>query len=498
MPATRSAVVRLAGALRAAVYYEFRGWFGRMWTGGEGAAVCAMPRIPYGRARRVKGERAGTVASAFPFPVRRGIERRPVLVVAAAAIFAAVFALRQTGVEADGLALLNLVPIALVALEFGLLSGICSAAVALGLVGVWALDASTDLGAFDMFTVAVAYLAVATVAGRFGSRMRDAHERQQLLLESGLTLAHLEGADDLPATVARHARQLSSSRGVRVELTHGSAVESGDWEHDGVEARVPIEVRGVRYGTLAVIRSRQIGVEDRATLAILALQAAVAAESRQLLESERERAMIRAELQDAREHLAQRGDQLRELIVRQEAERHDVAYELHEQAAQTLAAVLLGLGALEREPASGLAVPRLEALRFDIGSTLGSLRSLAVRLRPPALELGLQTALEQLADGARHRGFGEMKVAVREADGVGEEVETMVYRVVEETLYAVGAARSVSVGIQRDASELVIDVRGPRRAIAQERLAVLRARMELVGGTVAATDAELRAVIPLG
>ena len=484
------------GPLRAAVYYGFRRWFGRMWSGGEGAAVWAMPRISYAQARRADGGGAGIFAS--PFPVRRWIERRPVLVLAAAAVFAAVFALRQTGVEADGLALVCLVPIALVALEFGLHAGICSAAVAFGLVAVWALGGSTDLGAFDMFTVAVTYLAVATVAGRFGSRMRDAHARQQLLLESGLRLAQLEGSDDLPAAVARHAQQLSSLCGVRVELTHGSAVESGVWEHDGVEERVPIEVRGVRYGTLSVSRSRQIGGEDRATLAILALQAAVAAESRQLLDSERERAKVRAELRDAREHLAERGDQLRELIVRQEAERHEVAYELHEQAAQTLAAVLLSLGALERELASGLAVPRLEALRSDIGSTLGSLRSLAVKIRPPSLELGLQTALEQLADGARHRGFGEMKVAVQGADGVSEEVETMVYRVVEETLDAVGAAHSVSVGAQRDASELVIDVRGPRRAIAQERLAVLRARMELVGGTVAATDAELRAVIPLG
>jgi hypothetical protein len=75
---------------------------------------------------------------AFPFPVRRWIERPPVLLVAAAAIFAAVLALREMGVEADGLALVCLVSIALVALEFGLLAGICCAAVALGLVGVWA------------------------------------------------------------------------------------------------------------------------------------------------------------------------------------------------------------------------------------------------------------------------------------------------------------------------------------------------------------------------
>ena len=54
--------------------------------------------------------------------------------------------------------------------------------------------------------------------------------------------------------------------------------------------------------------------EDHATLAILALQAAGAAESRRLLESERERAVIRAELQEARGHLAERGGQLREVI----------------------------------------------------------------------------------------------------------------------------------------------------------------------------------------
>src|ERR1035441_9121430 len=59
MPTTGSGVVRLAGALRAAVYYEFRGWFGRMWSGGEGAAVCAMPGISYARAGPGEGGRGG-------------------------------------------------------------------------------------------------------------------------------------------------------------------------------------------------------------------------------------------------------------------------------------------------------------------------------------------------------------------------------------------------------------------------------------------------------
>lgn len=463
----------------------------------SGAPMCAMPRISDGRPRSKAGDRSGGLGRASPFPIRRWIERRPVVLAAAAAMFAAAFPLRHASSDADGLALLYVIPMALVSLELGLLAGICAAALALGLIGVWALDGSGDLGGFDVLTVAVAYLAVAAVAGRFGDRMRDVHARQELLLASGLTLAHMESADDLAATVAQQAQQLSSSRGARVELAGALTVQSGQWEDDWMEERVPIEVHGVSYGTLAVRRSRPIAAEDRATLAILALQAAAAAESSRLLESERERTLIRAELNDAQRHLAERGGQLRELIVRQEAERHHVADELHEQAAQTLAAVLLRLGALERELASGLAPPSLGALRYDVSSTLRSLRSLAVGLRPPALELGLEAALVKLADGARGRGFEEIKIALGDADGVREGVETMVYRVVEEALASVGPARAVSVDTQRDGSELVIEVKGPRDAITHERLRVLRARVELVAGTVEATDAELRVVIPL-
>jgi len=264
-----------------------------------------------------------------------------------------------------------------------------------------------------------------------------------------------------------------------------------------MQEHVPIEARGIRYGTLAVSTSRPINAEDRAALTVLALQAAVAAENRRLLEGEWERAVIRAELKDARLHLADRGSQLRELIARQEAERHHVAHELHEQAAQTLAAVLLGLAALERELDSEMAAAKLGTLRSDVDSTLRSLRSLAVSLRPPALALGLQAALERLADDARNRGFEEMTVDLQDIDGLNAEVETMAYRVVEEALDVVGVARSVSVRTKAQGRQLVVVVEGVRRSIAREQLAVLRARMELVGGTLSATAAELHAVIPL-
>ena len=161
-----------------------------------------------------------------------------------------------------------------------------------------------------------------------------------------------------------------------------------------------------------------------------------------------------------------------------------------------LAAVLMGLGALERELGSSLSGMKLGVLRSDLNSTLQSLRSLAVSLQPPALRLGLQVALEELGDGARAHGFGKVSVALQGAQNLNPEVETMVYRIVEETLEAVGAARELSVRVGA-AGDLVIEVQGARHEIAPEQLTILRARIELIGGNLAATTAELRAIIPL-
>jgi signal transduction histidine kinase len=447
---------------------------------------------------RPRGRPTGLAAIAPELPVRHWVERRAVVLSAAAVSFAVIFGLRQVvSGEVEAVGLLYVVPISLVALELGATAGIIAAALALGLVGAWSLDSGVDLSLLGFVTRGVAYVLVGALGGLFGTRMRAVQNRQFLLLESGLRLAHLDDGHELTATLAKQAQQLVSSSWVRAELSEGPVAEVGAPKGRGVEERIPIEVRGTRYGTLSVRRSRPCSREDLATLEILALQAAVAAENWRLLASERERVIIRAELQDARVHLADRGGQLRELMARQEAERHHLAYELNEQAAQSLAAVLLGLAALERELGAGPATPRFGELRSDVDSTLRSLRSLAVSLRPPALELGLRTALERLAEAAPGRGFGEMDVALDDSERLAGEVETMVYRVVEEALAAVGAAHKVSVRARTGAGELLIDIEGAQQAISHERLAVLRARLELIGGTLTATPTELRAVIPL-
>ena len=445
-----------------------------------------------------RSHQPGLAAVASAFPARRWLETPRIVLIAAGAMFVAVFGLRQLSSDSTaGIAFLYTVPIALIALELGLRAGIAAAGWALALVGVWEIGAHVDLDVAAVAALTVAFLAIGATAGRFGDRMRDAQRRQLLLLESGLSLAHLDAVEDLPEALASQAQALVSSRSARVELVDGPAAEVGSPIDGGADDVLPIEVRGVRYGTLEVSGLRPMTVEDHSMLAILALQAAVAAENRRLLASERERAMIRNELQNALVHLDERGRQLRELMHRQEEERYHLAYELNEQAAQSLAAVLLGLAVLERELGSGSASPRLGTLRADVDSTLRSLRSLAISLRPPVLMLGLQAALERLAEHARSAGVGEMTVALREAGSVSGEGQTMVYRVVEEALDAVGAARRVSVSTRPDGGELVIDVEDADRPIALQRLAVLQARMELIGGRLSAGPTELHVVIPL-
>ena len=108
-----------------------------------------------GVAERVRA--VGVVAAVSSFPIRRAVETRRVVLVAAVAMFVAVFVLRQTSSDAaDVVALLAVVPIALVALESGLLVGVAAAVLALGVVGVLALDVRS--GTVGLYIVSISGL----------------------------------------------------------------------------------------------------------------------------------------------------------------------------------------------------------------------------------------------------------------------------------------------------------------------------------------------------
>lgn len=430
--------------------------------------------------------------------VRRGVERRAVVLLAAVVSFVGVFVLCQLGDDPrHGLALLYVVPVALTALELGLVAGLLAGALATALTGIWAATADDSIGLLGLATRSLVFFAVGAIAGRFADRMRGAQGRQHALLRSGVDLARLDQGDDLAAMVAGHAAEVADVRAVRVRLGDVEVAERGAPGPGAL--RLPISSRHAGGGTLEVElrRSGVIADEERTALAALALQASVALENRTLLERERERAKLQAELRDARGLLEERARQLRGVLETHEQERREVAHELREEAAQVLSAVLLGLHLVERDLEAAQRTGQIAELREHVGQTMGSLSELAVMLRPPVLDgLGLGPALERLAGSSRAPGLERVVADLGEDAGrLDPDFETAVYRVVEDAVRSMTGPRQARVADEGGELRVVVEPLGEPGEIRD--LTVLRARLALVGGSVAADGGELVVSMPL-
>lgn len=210
-----------------------------------------------------------------------------------------------------------------------------------------------------------------------------------------------------------------------------------------------------------------------------------------------ELAVLRGEIEGMRERLR---DQLRNagrLLQHQESERREIALQLHDEAAQTLAAALLTVRMLERGADGGLAGPQLSALRSQVKACIGDLRQIADSLRPPVLdEMGLLPALQRISEveaeaGRRRVSFHADKLPA----SLPREVETSTYRLVEDLLGALSDVAAIDAELAETEGSLRLrllarlagsdaDGDGSARRL-QERLIAARVRAELQGGSLA-------------
>ena len=210
---------------------------------------------------------------------------------------------------------------------------------------------------------------------------------------------------------------------------------------------VPVRRGDRRFGNLYVTekRSGEFDDGDERLVEVLASFAGAAIESVLLVAAE-ERARADRDL-------------LARVIGAQEAERARVSRDLHDQIGQSLTSVLLGqrlvLDALDSHgPGLGEIRDRAEEVRSLTAGALDEVRRLAFELRPIVLDdIGLVAAVRRLgADLADRHGF-ELRVDLTGFDDdarLPAEIETVVYRVVQEALTNVArhaAAHQVSVSI---------------------------------------------------
>jgi signal transduction histidine kinase len=193
-----------------------------------------------------------------------------------------------------------------------------------------------------------------------------------------------------------------------------------------------------------------------------------------------------------------RGDgRLRLVLDEHERERSELAHELHEEVAQALAAVLLGLAGLSIGDDSERSESKIASMRALVADTLEHCRALAVALCPPLLDqLGLVPALERLAERA---GVEEVSVEpALTAAALGPALETQVYRSVEGALASVRQARGLRVSLGPAYSDVRISVRPFDSDTPTDALRPLEARLDLIGGTLSASEGEVAIRIPAG
>jgi signal transduction histidine kinase len=187
-------------------------------------------------------------------------------------------------------------------------------------------------------------------------------------------------------------------------------------------------------------------------------------------------------------------DSLRRVVEAQESERRRLARELHDETGQALTSILLRLKTLEERPNDLDYRAATAELRALVVSTLEDVRRLAVELRPSALDdFGLVAALERLvASFSEQTGITVDFEAALPDERLPEEVETALYRIVQESLTNVvkhARARRVSILLARKngAVKAVVEDDGRGFDPSEERdegfgLIGMRERLALLGG----------------
>jgi len=187
---------------------------------------------------------------------------------------------------------------------------------------------------------------------------------------------------------------------------------------------------------------------------------------------------------------------LRDRIEASERERHHWAHELHDETLQQLAAIRIKLATslranpTETEALAGASREAVEGLEREITA----LSRLISELRPIPLEtMGLDQALESLAEESAERGDFEAEVSVAIETELSAEQERSIYRLVQESLNNVvkhsGAARA-SVSVFAEGPTLVIRIEddGGGFDVSQTQSSIglngMRERIELLGGTL--------------
>lgn len=168
------------------------------------------------------------------------------------------------------------------------------------------------------------------------------------------------------------------------------------------------------------------------------------------------------------QELSQSRQLVRELAAQHEAmresERKQIAMEVHDELGQVLSALRMDLSLTQRQferdtPEIG---PRIHGMKALVDRAIAGVRDVVGRLRPPALDLGLLSALDALrGDFVRHGGCACTLTSNAATIDIPERQAILIYRIVQESLTNIkryADARQVRIELQASGADLGLAV----------------------------------------
>lgn len=477
----------------------------------------------------------------------RSTTRRAGVLGIATVLFALTFAARLAIRDPNALlANFYVVPIALLAVEFGTWAGVIAAAASLGLVLAWSAIETVDVGVLGYSSRIAVLFVTGAVVGWFSERLRadivgrelaqrrlamyvdelersnDQLGRSVERLEAFAAIARAVGGETdiqrVLTLILERGREILPGRGLIAYLREGDELVAVDsqllpvgWPHrlavheslagevllTGHPRQVSMEIEAERAGLgipwdgVAILVPLLFRGETLGVLCAIDVgdEERFPAEDEQLLMSIA--ASAATAVTNARSVAAVR---LRSSLEAAEEARARWARELHDETLQGLSGVrmVLTAGLAQRQP--GALRGAGEAAKEHLGEEMRKLRHLIHELRPAALDdLGLAPAIGSLAKRqATLGGFTpELTLKLASHDRLSRETENVIYRIVQEALSNVvkhAAASRVILTVTGfpDRVELTVEDDGPgfETEAAHEGFGLvgMRERALLVGG----------------
>ena len=193
---------------------------------------------------------------------------------------------------------------------------------------------------------------------------------------------------------------------------------------------------------------------------------------------------------------------IQQAVTAQEEERRRIARELHDEAGQSLTALLVGLRTIEESRTITEAAELAQRLRAIAAQTLDEVGRLSRGLHPGILdEVGLPAAVTRHVQefAQRHGVAVDLRIEGLDSEVLPPALQATVYRVLQEALTNVAkhaGARSVRVRLVRNKATVELRVQddgagfdpaaGAELAVGDRHfgLQVMRERAALLGGSV--------------